>query len=194
MNDTAALAWVRQHANLAISDLDDTALKALIASRYGYVKRLLMRPLMASGAGAARVLLYTLAPEFVDADAAGYRLETADGAVIDTALIAVDAAARTLTLSDPTAAQPDTLPIWATFQTLDGYGAVGDVFMWRLGQLAESLYDVKTDNHDLKRSQLRDVYMRQAESYYARSSMPRGGAGSTGQSVRLVRDDLEVWL
>ena len=62
--------------------------------------------------------------------------------------------------------------------------------MWRINSNAETLIDVATDNHSVKRSQLRAGWQASAASYYARAATPQNL--SVGQTVQLIRSDVDV--
>jgi hypothetical protein len=70
-----------------------------------------------------------------------------------------------------------------TYTAYDIYAAAADIWDEKASYVA-SAYDVKSDNHDLKRSQLRAAYQKQAETLRKRSYYAGKISGGSGRMWR----------
>ncbi len=107
---------------------------------------------------------------------AQWLLQDSNGSAVGTGQYSVDYDARRITF--PTTTNGEVL--YLTYRTFNINMAIADVWDVKAANVS-SRFDVKTDNHDLKRSQLEGIYAKKAKEF-------RQKAG--GQVKQMVRSDM----
>lgn len=93
-----------------------------------------------------------------------WRVEDSAGSIAGTALYTPEYAAQTLRFG----ANTGGVAYYLTYRTYDLDRAAADVWEQKAANVA-GRFDIKTDNHDLKRSQLRQSYLDMAASFRRRA-------------------------
>jgi hypothetical protein len=117
--------------------------------------------------------------DFVEEGTSGtavWRLENSAGSVIAEAAYTVNYSAKHIRFTSDQAGSA----YYLSYRAYDLDRAAADVWTRKASHVTDR-FDLVTDNHNLKRSQLHDMYMKQAKYY--RSSAP-------ARTVTRVRDDL----
>lgn len=112
-----------------------------------------------------------------------FKIFDSAGSQIGTALYSVNYPAQTVTFASNTLGSA----FYARYRTFDINASAADVWDIKSGHVA-SRFDIETDNHNLKRSQLSAQYARMAMQFRIRR---RGVSGRDGGSyARMVRTDV----
>lgn len=112
--------------------------------------------------------------ERAESGSAVWQLQDTNGSAVGTANYSVDYNVRRIRFGTPTDGSQYAL----TYAHYDMNRAAA--YVWRLKAANVALrFDVKTDNHDLKRSQLRKTFIEMAE-HYDKLAQQNGDAGAGG--------------
>ena len=111
-----------------------------------------------------------------------WQVEDAAGSAIGTATYDVEYGARHITFNNSTAGSA----LYLNYHYYNVEMAASDVWQMKAANVAGN-FDVRTDNHDLKRSQKFDQYMKMASYWRARALSSQGA--NTGESY-LIRSDV----
>lgn len=123
--------------------------------------------------------------ERAESGTAIWQLWTTGGVQVGTADYTPDYNAKMLRFGTPTDGGQRVL----NYRTYDLYRAAADVWRQKAANVANR-FDVSTDNHSLKRSQLRDSYLEMANFYDQQAAKGNGTNGmSGGRVVKLSRID-----
>lgn len=114
-------------------------------------------------------------PERREGGTAVWRLENAAGSAIGTADYTVNYDAKHIRFN----ANTEGSAYYLSYRSYDVYRAAAGVWRKKAANVA-ALYEVSTDNHTLKRNQLRAAYLAEAAALEASSG---------GREMRLVRSD-----
>jgi hypothetical protein len=125
--------------------------------------------------------------EELSSGSAAWVVKDDDGNVIGTADYAVDYPARRIRFNTDTRGESE---YYLSYRAYDVYAAAADVWSQKAANAANR-FDVRTDNHDLKRSQLMDMALKQAK-YFTDLSRRQGGVNTPGGGRKeWVRVDVE---
>ena len=165
---TALIDELRRRCDAGTADFSDDALQAVLD---GYRRVSVRRPLLVvptlSGGSAVYNDYYWYAGYWVEGPESGataWRVEDSAGSVVGTALYAVESRAGHLRFADDTRGAAYTL----TSRAYDLDRAAAAVWDAKAAAVADR-FDVSTDNHDLKRSQLMQHYRDMAAGYRRRA-------------------------
>ncbi len=165
---TVLIDELRRRCDAGTADYSDDALQTVLD---GYRSVHIRRPLLAipaqSDGSAVYNDYYWSSPGWVEAPESGsavWRVEDSAGSVVGTAAYTVESRAGHLRFSASTGGSAYAL----TFRAYDMDRAAADVWDSRAAAVADR-FDVSTDNHDLKRSQLVHHYREMAASYRRRA-------------------------
>lgn len=125
-------------------------------------------------------------PEEAASGTTAWVLKDGDGNNVSTANYTVNYAARQVRFNTDTQGASG---YYLTYRAYDVYKAASEVWSQKAANVANR-FDVRTDNHDLKRSQLMDMALRQA-TYYANLSRKSNTVASGGGFKEWKRVDLE---
>lgn len=113
-----------------------------------------------------------------------WRLENSAGSMVSTADYIINYQARHIRFNQTTGGSA----YYLNYRAYNLEMAAADVYDRKASSVA-SRFDVSTDNHSLKRSQLYDMYTKEATKWRARALSSQ--ANNAGESY-LVRDDVNV--
>lgn len=116
---------------------------------------------------------------------AAWIVRDGDGNAIGTADYTVNYDARQVRFNTDTLGESE---YYLTYRAYDVYMAASDVWSQKAANSANR-FDVRTDNHDLKRSQLMDMALKQAK-YYADLSRRSSDVTRAGGNKEWVRTDV----
>lgn len=124
--------------------------------------------------------------ERADSGTAIWQLRNMNGEAIGTANYSVDYPARRIRFGTPTDGSWCAL----NYSVYDINRAAAEVWRRKAANVANR-FDIKTDNHDLKRNQLRQNYLDMAKYYEGLAQQGSGNGGSSaGRMKEMVRSDL----
>lgn len=154
---------VRSWANAGTAEYDDDAIQGVLDRHRADFR---FQPLMARPYAVIndeRYQDFYYPQRYVEGTASGtiaWRVQDSTGAAIDTADYTVNYDAQHIYFTNDQAGSARYL----TGRAYDVHRATAEVWRMKAADAADR-FDVKTDNHDLKRSQLYDHYMKQAERF-----------------------------
>lgn len=119
--------------------------------------------------------------EEVTSGSARWRVELSDGSIVGTATYSADYRQRRITFTNDTQGSA----IYLSYYRYDLHGAAADVWDQKAAQVA-SRFDLETDNHNMKRSQLYAQYTKEAARHRAKAMNLAKSGMDTG---RIIRDD-----
>lgn len=169
---------LREYCNAGTADYSDDKLEALLDRHRTDVDRvpLDMRWDTEPTATIYRDYHYPYAfVETVGSGTAVWRIEDSTGALVDSAQYTVNLNARQITFVQNTGGAV----YYLTCRAYDVHRAAAELWRMKKATVAAQ-FDVKTDNHDLKRSQLLQHYEDMARTYERQAK---------ARSVKVVRDD-----
>lgn len=177
---TAILTTLRDWTDSGTAEYSDAKLLAILDS---YRRDIIREPLAMLGDPEPGVVTYrdyrfsAMYMEQAESGDSAWRVENSVGEVAGTALYSVNYDARSITFTGDTKGTAYTL----TGRAYDLHRAAAQV--WRMKAAAVAgRFDVKTDNHELKRAQLLQHYQQMARNFEQQSP---------ARSVRRVRDDAD---
>lgn len=164
---TEIIATLRQWTAADAVEYSDNALERIIDTWRIDVYRELMRPLIDPAPEGAVYLEYRYKMPFMErhtGSEAIWRIEDAVGRVVPITSYVVNYDSRTVTF----VATTEGATYYLTGRAYDLHRAAAEVWRSKMASVANR-FDVKTDNHDLKRSQLIEQYEKMARMYESRA-------------------------
>ena len=154
---------VREWASAGTADYDDDKIQQVLDRHRADFRfqPLAVRPYQA--VNDTRYQDYYYPQRYVEAATGGsevWRVQDSTGATMGTANYTVNYDAQHVFFS----ADQEGSARYLTGRAYDVHRATADVWRMKAADVADR-FDVKTDNHDLKRSQLQDKYLKQAEHF-----------------------------
>lgn len=120
-------------------------------------------------------------PEGLDSGTAVWLVQNGDGSAIGTANYTVNYEQRRISFT----ADQEGEARFLSYYAFDLYRAGAEIWEAKAGHVADR-FDVETDNHNLKRSQLHAMYMLRAKDMLKKAKIGAVGFGK----ARLIRSDL----
>ncbi len=177
---TPLIDELRRRCDAGTADYPDDALQTVLDGyRHVHVRRPLLSVPTQLGGSAITNDYYWSSPGWVEGLESGsavWRIEDSAGSVVGTASYTVESRAGHLRFADNTGGSA----YYLTFRAYDLDRAAADIWETKAATVADR-FDVSTDNHDLKRSQIVQHYREMAASYRRRAP---------AATAERVRDDI----
>lgn len=174
-------AGTAEHSVDGVDYYTDDQLQRILDTYRADIYRELLTAQEDYAAGSAQYRQYYWSQPHVEQATSGtaaWYVTDGQGSVVGTANYAVDYDGHAISFTANTLGSARYL----TYRSYDLNRAAATVWKEKAAHVADR-FDVRTDNHDLKRSQLRKNYLDMAQSYLAKSRP---------YLVRLVREDLNT--